>query len=1305
MDRVLIGKHDNSPKIKELEIIVTSSSTSTYESWTTTFLLHSVDSSLVQQGDVLELPTMSDGSVQRVKVRAAPVVVASDYTVTDSAAPNFETTYTGGYVVVTTDPVLIDDSPISVAQAKNELWGKKIKLISYTERQRTTDVGLYVSRPGANVLDPVQARTGNLSFDSSIAGTLRVLQRGTFRIQCKKTYMGKKGALELLSDEQNRANADYTKLYPFEVPQQSEEDYLAKSPKNANTISLGYEQGQYPQTGNGFNQEFIQNVYCDYGTTTVLFDPPLPDNIKTPHVSLHFAVANSSGHFHPWYANVTCTTGNEDYGWQYANSQHCVHMDSAWFRGKWSFRERTIAPFGTNLNNDLRSIDPTANMNFGLAWSYPDGTGIPTFNPVGVFDPTLNPKTAGTGFRERGTGDSPHGIKELNSGSIRFDNPARPYDALYGDGEGNSSRYMTDNQLGFNLPRYANPTVLPESTNYYPYVHPNPEDSSLGEPLYVADAYEHPAYQWAPYNRPAGPGRPKSIIQTLLGLADPVLFNAEPGSPGTHSTSDSFFSDLDPLSTGFLNKLPFEQEGIPPEAAVKGSEISYFGADHGMTHGRVRPPYYDPITGKPRATSSGEGIAGLSTYRHEQTGPQSYESTLSMNSPHGVWGGAFKSFAGMQGVTYFANNTHLKIDAFMTPTHTPTPFETEIVKTREVNPDAAHGDLSKFDWLGANYLGDGTTPNQEFDEFGNIRKNVGLAVDTDQKQPMFKQGTDKYKRYFADFAAGVYPGGVVPATERSVSGGFAPSWTKSLGKDAYSLGFARPGAGSRTYSTSRIGEPYLKDEYADTRSDGLGYSWSNVVHRAANSGYGLPYKEKLPRVFRTKYWDDKSPDTEYEWWPINHANGHFAIAYGTKSGGRYDSANTITSQINEYDSRTHKRWREILENNIPNVVTQTPAIGFNVNDGTASDKIKGKFLNDNTLGSTGQEQWLSGQEDETVIGSDRSKLEAQFLDESREMGFDDEDLKLYRGHPAYMAACYGDYRPIAFIGADSDSAGGSRGKNFVKHPYFLDQDELEKARYSAPLQNYFDRMAETISSSATTHSKTDLIMDNTIVQLRSANTYIGDSEFWEMREQEDEWSPFWPLLNKGTRFSNQLPNTEGKGYPSNSQYEPGDAFLKTRTFQGQPTSLDSFWNSFSNNTSQWVSSNTPYGEFYYADGGYAMDVSPYYNYGGQRYIYSAEKVEQRITEDEPDFTKLGIEGSTEATYRMMKLIPTDFNIQRQSMAKHNWHGGNPKAGVGTEGRRFGFGGAGSAEAMGQEDTFDTYIGTYVVYDLEGGGDS
>jgi len=164
-----------------------------------------------------------------------------------------------------------------------------------------------------------------------------------------------------------------------------------------------------------------------------------------------------------------------------------------------------------------------------------------------------------------------------------------------------------------------------------------------------------------------------------------------------------------------------------------------------------------------------------------------------------------------------------------------------------------------------------------------------------------------------------------------------------------------------------------------------------------------------------------------------------------------------------------------------------------------------------------------------------------------------------------------------------------------------------------------------------------------------------------------EGTPFITVVNKGTRFSNQLPDTEAKGVPPNSQYEPGDAFLETRTFQGQPTSLDSFWNSFSNNRSQWVSSNTPYGEFYYADGGYATDHSPYFNYGGGKQLYAAEK------------SSVSSGGN-----KFIKIVPSDWNVQRQSFQKHNWHVGNPKAGVGTEGRRFGFGGAGSAEALGGE---------------------
>ena len=101
-----------------------------------------------------------------------------------------------------------------------------------------------------------------------------------------------------------------------------------------------------------------------------------------------------------------------------------------------------------------------------------------------------------------------------------------------------------------------------------------------------------------------------------------------------------------------------------------------------------------------------------------------------------------------------------------------------------------------------------------------------------------------------------------------------------------------------------------------------------------------------------------------------------------------------------------------------------------------------------------------------------------------------------------------------------------------------------------------------------------------------------------------------------------------------------------------------------------------------------MDHSPYFNYAGGVRIYAAEKQSLRDSEGN----------------KFIKFIPSDWNVQRQSFTKHNWNGGNPKAAVGTEGKRFGFGGAGSAEALGGEGpgVFDTYYGKYIVYDIEGG---
>jgi len=729
------------------------------------------------------------------------------------------------------------------------------------------DTGLWTSKPGQDVKT---AEGGFLSFDSSADfGTLRVLQTGTFQIQCKKTFMGKKGALEIGSDEQLRANADYTKLYPSELDVINDfNDYYSTLPKNANVALYGFGENEVPITGNAINHQYVQNVYCDYGTQTIEFNPPLPDHVKTPHISVFFAVGNSAGHFHPWYANVNCS--GSDHEWQYANSQHCVHMDSAWFRGKWSFRERTFAPFGTNVNEQFPSILETA------------------------------PGTFSDSDREA-------------QGKIW------------------ESHFIVDDGAGVVEPHSVKPTGR-------------------------------------------NPVRKTSIAGNQYELA--------------------------------------------PQAVE-----------------RVQIAWHENIS-----------------YNIGDT---------DLNSPTSLWGGMLKSFAGLQGLSYFANNTHLKLDGFMTPTHTPTPFETEIAKKRVVNPDS--------ETLTSTSSGAHPDAGTDFDPYGNFRKNVGMF--------------------------------------------------EAVGN----------------------------------------YDYDSVENNAFAKGFGMDYKEELPRKFRTKYWDGSQ--TEYEWWPIGHANGHFTIAKATNSGGV-----------------------DLLDPNrttVKNMMQAEATAMYDAGEIASADVQFG------------------------TVGTDTGFI-SPIPSDSVYSGADPAYHKPWDSEPSpYIAAAYGDYRIVKEMGAD------------------------------------------------TTH----------------------------------EGTPFITVVNKGTRFSNQLPDTEAKGVPPNSQYEPGDAFLKTRTFQGQPTSLDSFWNSFSNNRSQWVSSNTPYGEFYYADGGYATDHSPYFNYGGGKQLYAAQK------------SSVSSGGN-----QFVKIVPSDWNVQRQSFQKHNWHGGNPKAGVGTEGRRFGFGGAGSAEALGGEGegVFDTYYGKYIVYDIEGG---
>jgi hypothetical protein len=95
-----------------------------------------------------------------------------------------------------------------------------------------------------------------------------------------------------------------------------------------------------------------QGNYLDTGSQTIAFATPLP-NGEIPEVALRFAVGNSSGHFHPWYADVQRTGDEMNWdSWQYnqpGGSQRIVHMDSSWMRLKWG---GLGAESVTGLHND-----------------------------------------------------------------------------------------------------------------------------------------------------------------------------------------------------------------------------------------------------------------------------------------------------------------------------------------------------------------------------------------------------------------------------------------------------------------------------------------------------------------------------------------------------------------------------------------------------------------------------------------------------------------------------------------------------------------------------------------------------------------------------------------------------------------------------------------------------------------------------------------------------------------------------------------------------------------------------------------
>ena len=149
-------------------------------------------------------------------------------------------------------------------------------------------------------------------------------------------------------------------------------------------------------------------------------------------------------------------------------------------------------------------------------------------------------------------------------------------------------------------------------------------------------------------------------------------------------------------------------------------------------------------------------------------------------------------------------------------------------------------------------------------------------------------------------------------------------------------------------------------------------------------------------------------------------------------------------------------------------------------------------------------------------------------------------------------------------------------------------------------------------------------------------------------------------LDLAETYKNIAQKTILKNFGPHPARTDQDRFLHTHTLQGQPTGLDSFWNSFSNNMSQYVNANTPYGEMQYSSGQYGI----VWDHSGKPYRGN--------------------------------FSPS------QGHYKASESGGTAKLGIGTEGPRFGFGGAGSKESIGNSGGFDTYIVKYIVYDLEGG---
>jgi hypothetical protein len=248
----------------------------------------------------------------------------------------------------------------------------------------STGAGLYVSVPGANVMHPTHAQFSNLMFDSNAPkSSLSIIQSGTFKITCSRqaiSPLGRTVGADFPTVEGsetsvwiNAGSMLVTTAQAFSLPAGKIHGFAEDTGRPAGFTTIPeYTTFQNEDVGGwggisglssmspGTSRPSKQGNYLDTGSHTIAIENPSPSG-AIPKIALRFAVGNSSGHFHPWYAN-TVATGNKgdwsDIDYASGNTQQIVHMDSNWMRLKWG-------GLGAEAYSGLQeSLDPSKLIDF-----------------------------------------------------------------------------------------------------------------------------------------------------------------------------------------------------------------------------------------------------------------------------------------------------------------------------------------------------------------------------------------------------------------------------------------------------------------------------------------------------------------------------------------------------------------------------------------------------------------------------------------------------------------------------------------------------------------------------------------------------------------------------------------------------------------------------------------------------------------------------------------------------------------------------------------------------------------------------